>query len=188
MSVDRSGILYIWDLGKLAVEKKIEIQNERPISVAMNKDGTLIVAGAYNARVISILSSDTGKCICKLGLKKQYTGRVLSVAVSADGKTIVSGSREKFMSVWDLDNECRKITPKKHDGRLVSVSISADGLRAASGDSENSIYFWNLGEDECIHKVEPFVDFHLIGVDLRGAEFESPQLKERCRQNGAIVD
>ena len=189
VSVDWNGVLFIWDLKEHTLKKIIENSTDNPTSVMINHSGELIVTGSYK-RLISLFDVriiENTHCICRIGDNKQHTGRVNSIAVSADGKTIVSGSREKYMSVWNSEDRKRVFRPQKHKGRVTAVSISADGCSAVSGDSKDTIRVWNLQSNTCTYEIRPFVDYDLIGVDFRGAIFDSEDLRERCRQNGAIV-
>src|SRR5438477_9547556 len=64
---------------------------------------------------------------------KGHTGLVLSVAFSADGKRIASGSVDRTVKVWDAHTGQEALTLKGHTGTVWSVAFSADGKRIASG-------------------------------------------------------
>lgn len=187
VSVDRDGIVYAWELHNKERFKRLIMKDKNVTSIGMDLDGKIIVAGSYK-RFISMLDFDTCDTIREFGRTKQHIGRITTVAISADGKTIVSGSMDRIMSVWNTETGDRVFQSRNHIGRVVSVSISADGKYAVSSDADNCVRIWSIEKKKCIHKIHPFVDYHLIGVDLREAKFESIQLKEQCRQNGAIVD
>ena len=74
--------------------------------------------------------ADTGQEICTL---KGHTDRVTSVAISADGKRIVSGSDDQTVKVWDADKGQEILTLKGHTAMVSSVAFSADGKRIVSG-------------------------------------------------------
>ena len=189
VSVDWHGTLYIWNLKEHNLIKRIKNDEDRAKCVMIDYEGRYIVTGSYN-RLISLFDTNIkegNQLIGQIGKGKQYTGRVNSVAISANGQTIVSGSREKTMCVWDGNSRKRRYSPQKHKGRVISVAISMDGKSAVSGDTNDEIHIWKLGNRISRYTIRPFVDYDLIGVDLSEAEFETDELKELCRQNGAIV-
>jgi serine/threonine protein kinase len=81
----------------------------------------------------------------KLTLLRTLTGHtstVWSVAMSADGQTLVSGSGDKTIKVWDLSTgqEVRALTG--HTGAVMSVAISRDGRTLVSGSDDKTIKVW----------------------------------------------
>ena len=67
-----------------------------------------------------------------------------SVAVFPDGKTVVSGSKDKTIKVWNLNTGQELRTLKMHQGYVNSVTISSDGQKIASGSYDKTIKVWNL--------------------------------------------
>ncbi len=81
-------------------------------------------------------------------LEQVLTGHddeVLSVAITADGTTAVSGSRDGTVRVWDLTTgrEQAKFTGSDY-GAVVSVAITADGTTAVSGGWDGMVRVWDL--------------------------------------------
>jgi WD40 repeat protein len=68
---------------------------------------------------------------------------VNDVALSADGRRVVSVSDDKTLRLWDLTTG-REIRVMHHSDRLASVAISLDGRWALSGSEKGAITFWNL--------------------------------------------
>ena len=75
-----------------------------------------------------------------------------SIAFSPDGKTLVSGSRERVIPFWDVSTGKLKTTLEGHAGEVTSVAFSPDGKILVSGCSDGRIHFWNVatGEREAI--------------------------------------
>ena len=73
---------------------------------------------------------------------KGHTNRVLGVAISSDGKRIVSGSMDKTIKVWDAATGMELLTLTGHKSFVYSVAISADGKRIVSG-GDNTIKVWD---------------------------------------------
>jgi WD40 repeat protein len=65
-----------------------------------------------------------------------------SVAVSPDGKRILSGGGDTIMRLWSLDGH--QIYEYPHNTRVVSVAFTPDGRQALSGCWDGSAYLWEL--------------------------------------------
>jgi WD40 repeat protein len=73
-----------------------------------------------------------------------HTGTVTSVAISSDGKTLVSGSEDRTIKVWDLSTGKAVHTLTGHTGAVESVAISGDGKTLVSGSKDVTIRVWEL--------------------------------------------
>jgi WD40 repeat protein len=74
---------------------------------------------------------------------------VESVAVTADGRTAVSGSRDRTVRVWDLVGGRCTAALEGHPGWVSSVSLSADGRTAVSGPYDRTVRVWDLALSRC---------------------------------------
>ena len=69
---------------------------------------------------------------------------VLSLALSADGKRLFSGSGDNTIKVWDLEAGKETLTLRGHDSAVTSLALAADGKRLFSGSEDSTIKVWNL--------------------------------------------
>jgi WD40 repeat protein len=65
-----------------------------------------------------------------------------SVAVSSDGRRILSGGGDHCMRLWTATG--RELWEYPHDSRVVKVAFLPDGHRALSGCWDGSVYLWGL--------------------------------------------
>lgn len=65
-----------------------------------------------------------------------------SVAVSPDGKRILSGGCDHYMRLWNPDGS--EICEYQHNARVIKVAFLADGQRALSASWGGSISLWEL--------------------------------------------
>ncbi len=73
-----------------------------------------------------------------------HADRVRSVAVTADGSRVVSGSEDGSVRVWDLVTGMEQVRLTGHVGRVFSVAVTPDGSRAVSGGYDGSLRVWDL--------------------------------------------
>ena len=86
---------------------------------------------------------------------KGHSRRVQAVALSTDGATIVSGSHDGTVRVWDVQTQGEKLTLTGHTGRIMSVAFSLDGTRLASaGWEDRTVKVWDMATSQVIHSIQ----------------------------------
>ena len=87
---------------------------------------------------------------------------VTSVAVSPDGKTIVSGSHDKTVRVWDAQSGAALCTLQGHEGLVASVAVSPDGKTIVSGSHDKTVRVWDAQSGEALERLD--LDATVYGV------------------------
>ncbi|MHC4155436.1 MAG: protein kinase domain-containing protein, partial [Planctomycetota bacterium] len=72
-----------------------------------------------------------------------HTDKLREVAVSPDGKRIVSAGRDKTIKLWDAATGAELMTLRGHEGHVSSVSFSPDGERIVSCSEDKSVRVWD---------------------------------------------
>ena len=82
-------------------------------------------------------------------------GGVRAVAVSPDGKMILSGHVDGIARVWDIASRSLLQTLPKQDGEILAVAFSPDGRKALSGSWQFKL--WDLTTGAKLLEDRPFV-------------------------------
>jgi WD40 repeat protein len=80
---------------------------------------------------------------------------VVAVAVTPDGKKVVSGSADQTLRVWDLESGQCLATFEGHTGGVQAVAVTPDGKMIVSSSVDMTLKVWDLESGQCI--------FNLIG-------------------------
>lgn len=73
-----------------------------------------------------------------------HTASVTCVKFTPDGNTIVSGSKDKTIKIWDIATGNLIRTLSGHTGTLKQIDISDDGSRIVSGAEDGTIRTWDF--------------------------------------------
>ena len=71
---------------------------------------------------------------------------VTTVAISSDGQTIISGSRDNTVRLWNLQGNPIAFPLVEHESEVTAVAISSDRRYIVSGSSDCTLRLWDLGE------------------------------------------
>lgn len=73
-----------------------------------------------------------------------HTGAVCAIAVSTDGRHILSGGNDKTVRLWEIDSGHVVSTLVGHTDKVSSVALSPDGRFALSGSRDSTARYWEL--------------------------------------------
>lgn len=66
------------------------------------------------------------------------------------GQTLISGSEDTKVKVWDLRSNKCVMTFKEHTGPINCVQLSPDGKWAASGASDGALKIWDCSSGQVL--------------------------------------
>jgi WD40 repeat protein len=114
----------------------------------MNRRLILIVAGALivvaGAVVAVIAFTGSGPTHIVTHVLTGHAGPVTAVAMTPDGKQIVSGSIDGTVRVWDLATGRTVHVLDVTAGDVWSVAVTPDGKRVISGSDDGIVQVWDL--------------------------------------------
>ena len=117
------------------------------------------IAVRSNAGGIIILDIITGT---QTAFLSGHRDKVKCISFSPDGASLVSGSNDKTVKLWDAQTGGVVKTFCGHTGYVVSVSISADYTTIASG-SWGLICLWDIKTRECFHTIKQQETVYHVG-------------------------
>ncbi|MFM6908483.1 MAG: WD40 repeat domain-containing protein, partial [Dolichospermum sp.] len=75
---------------------------------------------------------------------KGHSSYVNVIALTPDGKTVISGSNDKTIKIWDLGTGTEKFTVKGYSKYVNAIAVTPDGKTLISGSSDKTIKIWDL--------------------------------------------
>jgi small GTP-binding protein len=92
-----------------------------------------------------------------------HTDYVWGVAVTPDGKTVVSGSGDKTLRVWDSKTGGCRATLEGHASVVRCVAVTSDAKTVVSGSVDRTLKVWDLQTGQCCATFEGHTD-SVLGV------------------------
>jgi len=109
-----------------------------------------------------------------------HSSWVDSLAISQDGKILVSGSYDNTIKLWDLSTGKPLHTLVGHGSTVFSVAISPDRQTVVSGSDDGTIKLWNATNAELIRTLrdsdsprDSATKIHSIAITQDGQKFVS---------------
>jgi WD40 repeat protein len=87
-----------------------------------------------------------------------HTEEIWAVAISPDGRRVISGSQDSTLRVWDLADDRCVATLKGHTASVRGVAVHPDGRRAISGSQDGTLRVWDLEGGRCLAKLQAAAD------------------------------
>ncbi len=134
-------IAVLGSLGSLAVLG----QTPRLAPPSVPSPDLKLIATAQGTQ-ISIIDVQTQKVLCQI---QGHTALIRTLAISPDGKTLVSGGNDKTIMFWDLatGKALRKFLVQDS---VVNVSFSADGKNITSQEANKTVSVWDVATGQMI--------------------------------------
>jgi WD40 repeat protein/transcriptional regulator with XRE-family HTH domain len=109
-------------------------------------ENILVIGGS--APQSTLIDIETGKHL--RALQGHGGSRILAVAFSPDGRTVLTGSTDHTLKLWEVETGNCLQTFVGHIDGVRSVAFSPDGKTIASGSIDRTIKLWQIETGNCI--------------------------------------
>jgi WD40 repeat protein len=136
-SADKS--IRIFDLNDTSFVRVIDGQTDAVMALTFAPDSRSLFSCGDGAA--HQWDANTGK---ELQRFDAHAGRVLGLALSADGRRLVTGGEDKLVRLWDATSGKQLQAFKGHSEVVNSVAMTPDGRRAVSAGLDRVVRVWGL--------------------------------------------
>lgn len=109
------------------------------------------------------IKTPTAPWLCA-GTLRSHNEAVSAIALSIDGRYIISSSEDETVRIWRLDNGRQIRVLSGHTGPVHCVAVSPDNRWIASGSDDRSIRLWNLHTGQLIRTLGGWLGGHRQAV------------------------
>jgi len=147
LSAGKDTTMRLWDVETGQEVKYFEVSEEKSIWGVAIATGPTQVIIASDSPIVRTWDPEAGK---EGRSFEGHTGVVRCVAVSANGRSALSGgedsdgNRDFAIRLWDVESRARLRIFEGHRGSVESVAFSPDGRRALSGSADATVRLWDV--------------------------------------------
>ena len=98
---------------------------------------------------------------------------VRAVAISADGRTIASGSYDKAVILWDASGQMLHAPLKGHTKDVIRVAFSPDGKLLASASTDRTVRLWDVSAGKPIDQLPHPDEVYCVAIAKDGKTLAS---------------
>lgn len=171
---DGDGEVLIAELHKYAKKKVQEVRPQMKPDIQTFKEGYQILITKSQLRkaqrvhtstnqVDTVATSKVDNWIC-VNTLTDHSDTVNCIAISPDGQTLVSGSADKTIKIWNLKTGRQLHTIEGHSDTINCVAISPDGQTIVSGSADKTIKIWNLKTGRQVRSLGGWFPAHLDSI------------------------
>jgi len=157
--------IYLWDLATGKLARRLTPRNGSAFQAAFSADSTrLVIVGGEPGQPNIIINRGKGAKFNEIQLWDVATGkevrkfqgnqdRVVSVAISADGRMIATGkwklrgagdAADTAVQLWDVATGTERGRIQGHESLANSMDFSPDGRWLAATSADAPIYIWDV--------------------------------------------
>jgi WD40 repeat protein/serine/threonine protein kinase len=170
---DAVGNIFVWEVATGKALWHYEMPGQWVNGLALTPDNKHLLAGVGTPSIgESGSESDFDMLMWDLESNSPprhfdgHTNVVITVAVSPDGKTALSGSGDRTMRWWDLETGTQLRVFNGHKSWVFSVAFSPDGRRALSGSTDSTARIWDLYSGDEIRRFDQVHTDMVRAVDI----------------------
>ncbi len=142
LTADDKGVIRSWngDTGQVVCEfEGIKRRSVGVGSLSVSPSGDRVVAGMGSGD-LGLWDARSGKLLWAV----QHGNRVRCVAMSPDGRLVISASNDETAQIWNADDGQPIGPPLRHRGQVFVASFSPDGRLAVTGGFDATVRLWEV--------------------------------------------
>jgi WD40 repeat protein len=139
--------LSVWEATTGTLHQALGLSGERPVSVALSADGSLLACGTEDG-LVDLWDLSTGTLRCTL---RGHRSGVRCVAFSPNGRLLATASRELVggqargdIRVWDTGTAALRRRLEGHTDTVSALAFSPDGTWLATGSYDTTVRLWKV--------------------------------------------
>ena len=141
------GMVHIWDVAHGT--ERVRFQLTVPLNFVFSPDSRKLIV-ANDLHTVQVWDIDERKVLVTLqGEDGDGRGIAAKLAISPDGKHLVSTEASTAIHLWNFETLRRRSLLRGHLFRIGALAFSPDGQLLASGDRENVI-IWDIAKKKQI--------------------------------------
>ena len=87
-----------------------------------------------------------------------HSGGIASVALSGDGKWLVTGSADRTALLWEITSGREVRSFQGHTDSVIAVALSSDGRRLVTGSADGTARLWDVASGKEIRSFKGHTD------------------------------
>jgi WD40 repeat protein len=121
-----------------------------------------------------------------------HSAPIRSLAFSADGQTLASGSEDGTVKLWDVDSGQELLTLSGHANTVTGLAFASDGQSLISASDDWTVREWDLDSEAATTRLPSYIEVvesYPADVDLCQAEvqIDSALLDDQWLVSGSLV-
>jgi len=138
------GSVRAWDLIRYRNFRTFTAPQRTSFScLAVDPSGEVVCAGSHDTDKIYVWSVQTGQLLDQLA---GHEGPISSLSFSADGSTLVSGSWDNTVRIWNIFSRTQSSEPLQLQANVLAVAFRPDSKQIAVSTLDGQLAFWNVSE------------------------------------------
>jgi WD40 repeat protein len=129
----------IWNIENWKPLKTLDVHNGEVCSIDFSPNGEYMawVGGKKKVEIRKVVGN-----MKNFERKEGHSDWVTSVSFSSDNRYLASGSYDKIVKIWSVENGKCLMTLQKHSSVVTCVNFSFDGKYLVSGSRDKTVNIW----------------------------------------------
>ncbi len=150
----------LWDVASGKEQHGMSLPDEGIVKVAITSDSRMLAAVTWpgKAHVWDLARREELHVLQASQGRPGSTQIAEAVAFAPDGKSLITGSWDTTLRLWDAATGKPVRDLVGHDAPLQSAAFSPDGKTLASGDADGTVMFFNIATGQRIAALKAHTD------------------------------